>query len=102
MSTSPKDVLRLSGLEPLEVGKCECALGTALNCRLWGGREASREMLSSVLNPPHFPAPTHLMLSPPASFAPRLWDLQTFTGLHDNESPAQSHRIQSASLKARL
>ncbi|ELU39109.1 hypothetical protein AG1IA_06861 [Rhizoctonia solani AG-1 IA] len=47
----------------LEVGKCERALGSALNWRLWVGREVSREFGSSASEQP--PAPPQQMLSPP-------------------------------------
>ncbi|KAF8745681.1 hypothetical protein RHS02_01285, partial [Rhizoctonia solani] len=60
---SNKAWAKLSGLEALEVGKCERALGSALNWRLWVGREVSREFGSSASEQP--PAPPQQMLSPP-------------------------------------
>ncbi|QRW25020.1 hypothetical protein RhiXN_06969 [Rhizoctonia solani] len=53
---SNKAWAKLSGLEALEVGKCERALGSALNWRLWVGREVSREFGSSASEQP----PLHL------------------------------------------
>jgi len=94
---SNKAWAKLSGLEALEVGKCERALGTALNWRLWVGREASRESITTAPNPPHFPAPTHLTLSPPAAFPHRSWDSQTLPGLRNSDSPAQSNSPYSIS-----
>ncbi|KAJ1305751.1 hypothetical protein OPQ81_010482 [Rhizoctonia solani] len=49
---SNKAWAKLSGLEALEVGKCERALGSALNWRLWVGREVSREFGSSTSEQP--------------------------------------------------
>jgi hypothetical protein len=46
-------------------------------------------------NPAHFPALAHLMLSPPAAFHRRSWDLQTFTGLRENDGPARSSSLYS-------
>lgn len=53
----------MSGLEALEVGKCERALGSALNWRLWVGREVSREFGSSTLEQQPPTQPQH-MFSP--------------------------------------
>ncbi|CAE6341899.1 unnamed protein product [Rhizoctonia solani] len=60
---SNKAWAKLSGLEALEVGKCERALGSALNWRLWVGREVSREFGPSTSE--HPPAPPAQTLSPP-------------------------------------
>lgn len=51
------DVHRLSGLEAVEVGKCECALGTALNWRLWIFCEVFDECVAPSQNdqPPDSP-----------------------------------------------
>ncbi|EUC54818.1 hypothetical protein RSOL_074520, partial [Rhizoctonia solani AG-3 Rhs1AP] len=49
---SNKAWAKLSGLEALEVGKCERALGSALNWRLWVGREVSREFGASTSEQP--------------------------------------------------
>ncbi|KDN36067.1 hypothetical protein RSAG8_11089, partial [Rhizoctonia solani AG-8 WAC10335] len=50
---SNKAWAKLSGLEALEVGKCERALGSALNWRLWVGREVSCEFgLLTTEQPP--------------------------------------------------
>ncbi|CAE6349638.1 unnamed protein product [Rhizoctonia solani] len=60
---SNKAWAKLSGLEALEVGKCERALGSALNWRLWVGREVSREFGPSTSE--HPPPPPQQTLSPP-------------------------------------
>ncbi|CAE6478911.1 unnamed protein product [Rhizoctonia solani] len=59
---SNKAWAKLSGLEALEVGKCERALGSALNWRLWVGREVSREFGSSTSEQP--PAQPSQVFSP--------------------------------------
>ncbi|KAG8755745.1 hypothetical protein FRC12_010787 [Ceratobasidium sp. 428] len=66
---SNKASAKLSGLEALEVGKCERALGTALNWRLWVGREATRESVAPVQTH-NYPSPAHSHVSmfPPSMF----------------------------------
>ncbi|QRV79310.1 DNA-directed RNA polymerase subunit beta' [Ceratobasidium sp. AG-Ba] len=71
-----------NGLEALEAGKYERALGSALNWRLWVGKEASRECV----------APAHL------SQAIHPWPIRCsayrlplpLRALRDNASPARS------------
>ncbi|CAE7101634.1 unnamed protein product [Rhizoctonia solani] len=60
---SNKAWAKLSGLEALEVGKCERALGSALNWRLWVGRELAREFGGPSLEQP--PSQPQQVLSPP-------------------------------------
>ncbi|KAG8751364.1 hypothetical protein FRC12_012481 [Ceratobasidium sp. 428] len=68
---SNKAWAKLSGLEALEVGKCERALGTALNWRLWVGREATRESVAPAPIAHNYPSPahSHVSMSPPSMFA---------------------------------
>ncbi|KAG8709076.1 hypothetical protein FRC09_000887 [Ceratobasidium sp. 395] len=61
---SNKTWAKLSGLEALEVGKCERVLGTALNWRLWIGRAATRESVAPVQNTHNYPS------SPPTRISP--------------------------------
>jgi len=92
---SNKAWAKLSGLEALEVGKCERALGTALNWRLWVGREASRECVAPAPNTHNYPSPAHstLTMSPPSVFARSRsggWENPTLSSLRENASPARS------------
>ncbi|KAG9089366.1 hypothetical protein FS749_001392 [Ceratobasidium sp. UAMH 11750] len=86
---------KLSELEAFEVGKCERALGTALNWRLWVGREASRKHVAPAPNHHNYPSPAHLNLtmSPPSVFARSqsgAWENLTLSSLHENASPTRS------------
>ncbi|KAG9087562.1 hypothetical protein FS749_002841 [Ceratobasidium sp. UAMH 11750] len=86
---------RLSGLEAPEVNKCEHALGTALNWRLWVGREALHECVVPAPNPHNYPSPAHstLTMSPPSVFArsqSSAWENPTLSSLHENASPTRS------------
>ncbi|KAJ4483205.1 hypothetical protein J3R30DRAFT_3697976 [Lentinula aciculospora] len=42
---------KLSGLPPREVGRCERALGDALDWRLWVGKSSSQSQTTSVISP---------------------------------------------------
>ncbi|KAG8697003.1 hypothetical protein FRC08_006792 [Ceratobasidium sp. 394] len=91
---SNKAWARLSGLEALEVGKCERALGTALNWRLWVGRGLLR-MRRAGPNPRNYPSPAHstLTMSPPSVFARSrsgAWENPTLSSLRENASPTRS------------
>ncbi|KAG8793031.1 hypothetical protein FRC12_004112 [Ceratobasidium sp. 428] len=61
---------QLGGLETLEVGKCEHALGTALNWRLWVSRKATRKLVAPIQTAHNFPPPAHsnVSISPPLIF----------------------------------
>ncbi|KAG9113864.1 hypothetical protein FRC07_007718 [Ceratobasidium sp. 392] len=92
---SNKAWAKLSGLKALEVGKCERALGTALNWRLWVGREATRESVAPTPGPSNYPSPAHSMItmSPPTTFVRSrsgAWENPTLASLHNNVSPARS------------
>ncbi|QRW11298.1 hypothetical protein RhiLY_10297 [Ceratobasidium sp. AG-Ba] len=92
---SNKAWAKLSGLEALEVGKCERALGSALNWRLWVGREASRECVAPAPSQPSYPSPatSTLSMSPPTAFARArtgTWENPTLSSLRGHASPARS------------
>ncbi|KAG8725928.1 hypothetical protein FRC10_007767 [Ceratobasidium sp. 414] len=92
---SNKAWAKLTGLEALEVGKCERALGTALDWRLWVGQEASRECVVPAPNMHNYPSPAHstLTLSQPSVSGRRWlgrWENPTSLSPHENASPAQS------------
>ncbi|QRV83637.1 hypothetical protein RhiJN_11653 [Ceratobasidium sp. AG-Ba] len=92
---SNKAWAKLSGLKALEVGKCERALGTALNWRLWVGREASRKCVTPATSQPSYPSPatSTLSMSPPTAFAcarTGTWENLTLSSLCGHASPARS------------
>ncbi|KAG9122872.1 hypothetical protein FRC07_000566 [Ceratobasidium sp. 392] len=92
---SNKAWAKLSGLEALEVGKCERALGTTLNWRLWVSREASRNSTAPAPSTHNYLSPAHstITMSPPLVFARSrsgAWENPTLSSLRGNVSPARS------------
>ncbi|QRV88280.1 hypothetical protein RhiJN_16298 [Ceratobasidium sp. AG-Ba] len=82
---SNKAWAKLSGLGALEVGKCERALGSALNWRLWSSYPS--------------PASSTLGMSPPSAFARArtgTWENLTLSSLRSHASPARSSSPISA------
>jgi hypothetical protein len=57
-----------------------------------GSDERHCDTIVQTPYPLHFLVPAHLTLSPPAAFPRRssMWDSQTLSGLHENDSPARS------------
>ena len=88
---SNKAWAKLSGLEALEVGKCERALGMALNWRLWVGREVAPQPSPAPFDqPPVQPQLVHSPPTYPSTIRPSAWEKSLAHVVVQQNSPARS------------
>ncbi|QRV95083.1 hypothetical protein RhiJN_23101 [Ceratobasidium sp. AG-Ba] len=95
-ASSNKAWTKPDGLEAFEVGKCELTLGLALDWRLWVGREALSECVTSAPSQPSYPS----LATSTISTSPRLiafargrtgtWENTTLSILCGHAGPACS------------